>query len=161
MALKVGVRNEVRMTAPHGGRSIHEGDILVLEADVATLPTAFTVFGIKLDGQDSSSDEDGTEEAKFTKNKKTSKAKNDDAAEGDRKRDEDIVLRELAVRPTSSLVMRSASNLYLRARYGLNLLAVSRGLCRLQKRAMCWRGFWWTPSRRAMPSLPPRRPSAP
>jgi di/tricarboxylate transporter len=41
-------------------------------------------------------------------------------------RDEDIVLRELAVLPGSTIVGRSASDLWLRTRYGLNLLAVSR-----------------------------------
>jgi di/tricarboxylate transporter len=45
-------------------------------------------------------------------------------ASGDR--DEDIVLRELAVLPGSTIVGRSASDLRLRTRYGLNLLAVSR-----------------------------------
>ena len=104
------VRNEVRMTAPHGGRSIREGDILVLEADVETLATALSVFGIELEGQGSSSDDDGTAEAKSSKDEKAAKAK-DDAEEDDRKRDEDIVLRELAVLPSSSLVGRSANDL--------------------------------------------------
>ena len=120
------VRNEVRMTAPHGGRPIREGDILVLEADVDTLATALSVFGIKLEGQGSSADDDGPADEKSSDDNKTAKAKTDDAEEDDRKRDEDIVLRELAVLPSSSLVERSASDLRLRTRYGLNLLAVSR-----------------------------------
>ena len=41
-------------------------------------------------------------------------------------RDEDIVLRELAILPGSTIGGRSASDLRLRTRYGLNLLAVSR-----------------------------------
>src|SRR5690606_10188133 len=41
-------------------------------------------------------------------------------------RDEDIVLRELAVLPGSNIVGRSARGMHLRTRYGLNLLAVSR-----------------------------------
>ena len=41
-------------------------------------------------------------------------------------RDEDIVLREVAVLPGSNIVGRSARELHLRTRYGLNLLAVSR-----------------------------------
>ncbi len=110
------VRNEVRITAPHGGRQIRTGDILVLEADVETLAKALSVFGIKLEEQASSS------EGK----KKARTAKDDDAEESDSRRDEDIVLRELAVLPGSSIVGRSASDLRLRTRYGLNLLAVSR-----------------------------------
>lgn len=119
------VRNEVRMTAPHGGRRIREGDILVLEADVETLAKALSAFGIKLEEQGSSSAKDKTKDA--AKDKKSAKVKDDQDPENeDSKRDEDIVLRELAVLPGSSLVGRSASELRLRTRYGLNLLAVSR-----------------------------------
>ncbi len=119
------VRNEVRMTAPHGGRRIREGDILVLEADVETLAKALSAFGMKLEEQASSSeDEEATEAAKGSK---AVDAKADqDPEDEDSKRDADIVLRELAVLPGSSLVGRSASDLRLRTRYGLNLLAVSR-----------------------------------
>ena len=130
------VRNEVRITAPHGGRRIREGDILVLEADVETLAKALSVFGIKLEEQGSSSRSDDKPDAKSAgdakaakaaKADKVEKATSGDAADsGDSKRDEDIVLRELAVLPGSSLVGRSASDLRLRTRYGLNLLAVAR-----------------------------------
>ena len=114
------VRNEVRITAPHGGRRIREGDILVLEADVETLAKALSAFGMKLEEQGSSSEEDA-------KGAKTTQEKVEkDPEDEDSKRDEDIVLRELAVLPGSSLVARSASDLRLRTRYGLNLLAVSR-----------------------------------
>ena len=119
------VRNEVRMMAPHGGRRIREGDILVLEADVETLAKALSAFGIKLEEQGSSSEKEKTKDA--AKDTKDAKAKDDqDTEEEDSERDEDIVLRELAVLPGSSLVGRSASDLRLRTRYGLNLLAVSR-----------------------------------
>jgi di/tricarboxylate transporter len=111
------VRNEVRMTAPHGGRRIRAKDILVLEADVETLAKALSVFGIRL------------EEKKATKageDKEKSGKAEDDREDDDKKRDEDIVLRELAVLPGTTIVGRSASDLRLRTRYGLNLLAVSR-----------------------------------
>ena len=116
------VRNEVRITAPHGGRRIRADDILVLEADVETLAKALSVFGIKLEQQGSSSDED--EKAGKAARKDAKEA--DDGGDSDTKRDEDIVLRELAVLPGSNIVGRSASDLRLRTRYGLNLLAVSR-----------------------------------
>ncbi len=121
------VRNEVRMTAPHGGRRIREGDILVLEADVETLAKALSAFGIKLEEQEASSEKDEKTKAKAAQDKKAAKAKaEENSEEEDSKHDEDIVLRELAVLPGSSLVGRSASELHLRTRYGLNLLAVSR-----------------------------------
>ena len=119
------VRNEVRMTAPHGGRRIREGDILVLEADVEALAKTLSAFGIKLEEQGSSSEEDETKDtAKRAQSAQEKVGK--DPEDEDSKRDEDIVLRELAVLPGASIVGRSASDLHLRTRYGLNLLAVSR-----------------------------------
>lgn len=124
------VRNEVRMTAPHGGRQIREGDILVLEANVETLAKALAVLGIELEGQGSSKDKDKDENeeqaAKSAADSTPAAPAQGEAEEDDSKRDEDIVLRELAVLPGSSIVGRSASDLRLRTRYGLNLLAVSR-----------------------------------
>jgi len=128
------VRNEVRMTAPHGARRIHAGDVLVLQADVDALAEALSVFGIKLEAQES--DSDGKDETAEDAPHKTSKAakaetaikkadKVEDADESD-ERDEEIVLRELAILPGATIVGRSASDLRLRTRYGLNLLAVSR-----------------------------------
>lgn len=122
------VRNEVRLNAPHGGRHIRADDILVLEADVETLAKALAVFGIKLEEERSSSDEDSAEDedatAQLTAQRKPDADEGDD--EEDSKRDADIELRELAVLPGSEIVGRSASDLRLRTRYGLNLLAVSR-----------------------------------
>lgn len=124
------VRNEVRMTAPHGGRRIRAADILVLEADVAALAEALSVLDITLEEQGSSS---ADEDKKATSSKavragatkrQAGEAENED--DGNAKRDEDIVLRELAVLPGSTIVGRSARDLRLRTRYGLNLLAISR-----------------------------------
>ncbi|MGY6550294.1 MAG: SLC13 family permease [Erythrobacter sp.] len=129
------VRNDVRMVAPHGGRHIRAGDILVLEADVETLAKALTVFGIRLEEQGSSSLQDGEAPTVHEAPDLQLPAAGDDAdeddaddddAEDDSRADEDIILRELAVLPGSSIVGLSASDLRLRTRYGLNLLAVSR-----------------------------------
>jgi di/tricarboxylate transporter len=130
------VRNEVRMTAPSGGRRIRAQDILALQADVDALADALSVFGIKLEEHPSSSKDKEKEKPQDAAAEKSAQAaqsaiatsvetKVEDAdASGDR--DEDIVLRELAVLPGSTIVGRSASDLRLRTRYGLNLLAVSR-----------------------------------
>ncbi|MFP5509665.1 MAG: SLC13 family permease [Alphaproteobacteria bacterium] len=152
------VRNEVKMSAPHGGRRVKADDILMLEADVDGLAEALSAFGIKLEQQGRSSDK-SDKEAKAEAEAKSGKAEEakaeeaglkdlvtadgagaaggngkardkdkdkDDAKEEDSRRDEDIVLRELAILPASSLVGRSARDLRLRSRYGLNLLAVAR-----------------------------------
>lgn len=137
------VRNEVRMTAPHGGRHIHADDILALKADVDALAEALSVFGIKLEEhvQTSSDKKEEAEtkgkrasapaenEGRNVKGGKDKDGKDKDGKEevgADSKGDEDIVLRELAVLPGSTIVGRSASDLRLRTRYGINLLAVSR-----------------------------------
>ncbi|MDJ0686713.1 MAG: SLC13 family permease [Alphaproteobacteria bacterium] len=113
------VRNGVRMMAPHGARRIQAGDILTLEADVEALAEALSVFAIRLEEQGSSSDnETATTDATTTET--------DAAAEAETERDEDIVLRELAVLPGATIVGRSAKELRLRTRFDLNLLAVSR-----------------------------------
>ncbi|WFE73670.1 SLC13 family permease [Roseinatronobacter sp. S2] len=117
------VRNDVRLNAPHPHRHIHAGDMLVLEADVGTLTKALGAFGMVLEEQ-------GDADSK-------TRPPHDDPAtkkEKDATRDADIVTREVAVLPGSHIVGRSASNLHLRARYGLNLLAVSRGHTPQQKR---------------------------
>ncbi len=111
------VRNDVRITAPHGGRRIREGDILALNTDVDGLAEALSVFDIKLGAHEQSTEEE-TE-------KNETAVQTDDADQG-KDRDEDIILRELAVLPGSNIVGRSAHDLRLRTRYGLNLLAVSR-----------------------------------
>ncbi len=59
------------------------------------------------------------------------KAVTEDAGEP---RTDDIILMELVVRPESALNGRSASDILLRSRYGLNLLALSRAGARTRTR---------------------------
>ena len=147
-AVIVGLlRNEVRMTAPHGGRRIMEGDILVLEAEVEALAEALAIFGIQLEEKGSAADKETNEKGGKAKDDKADDAKDDrkrplparlerlragprkdqkDDADTPSRKDDDIVLRELAVLPGSTIVGQSATDLHLRTRYGLNMLAVSR-----------------------------------
>ncbi|MGJ8606029.1 MAG: SLC13 family permease [Marivita sp.] len=128
------VRNEVRITAPHGGRLIREGDILALNTDVDGLAEALSVFDITLEEQERPAEKDAEqdetaapESAQDTDDAEGGKEKEKDKdAEDGKDRDEDIILRELVVLPGSNIVGRSASDLRLRTRYGINLLAVSR-----------------------------------
>jgi len=124
------VRNEVPINAPHGGRLIRAGDILVLEADVEGLAETLSTFGIKLEEQGSSADKDS---AKGSAKPAVEDAAADNGAaedaaeaEGGPRRSEDMVLRELVVLPGAAIAGRSARELMLRTRYGINLLAVSR-----------------------------------
>lgn len=133
------VRNEVRMNAPQSGRKVLAGDILVIEAEADALPEVLSTLGLKLEEAGSSSAEDETgQEDKGEKNHGQDKAgekaghkagrEGEDAeAEADRSpQDDEITLMEFVVRPEAGLIGRSAKDLLLRTRYGLNLLAVSR-----------------------------------
>ncbi|WP_417727401.1 SLC13 family permease [Roseovarius sp.] len=113
------VRNDVRLLAPHGGRRIKAQDVLVLEADVDALAETLSVFDLTM--------EEGVRKRDTSESDEP--AQTDKEAETDENpaaNDRDTVLRELAVLPASSIVGLSASDLHLRARYGLNLLAVAR-----------------------------------
>ncbi len=151
------VRREVRLHAPHGGRLVREGDILVLEADVEGLAEALARLGLKLeeeksgDGKSEDDAEDDTDRAprrprvadlaknepgliaraarKATGRTLDKDAPNDGEEDGDRRQaagDEEIVLREMVVLPGSTLSGRTATELALRTRRAINLLAVSR-----------------------------------
>ena len=117
------VRNDVRITAPHGGRRIRADDILVLDADVEALAEALSAFDIKLTEESASSDT--ADDAEDVKGEDGKPSDDEDKTEKQAS-DEDIVLRELVVLPGSNIVGRSAKDLWLRTRYGLNLLAISR-----------------------------------
>ncbi len=124
------VRNEVRLNAPRGRRRIRAEDVLVLEAEIDALTEALSIFGIKLEQQTSSLKADGKGAQVSSEDKHAQPtapcAQTGEDKDGGTARDEDIVLRELVVLPGSNIVGRSASEMRLRTRYGINLLAVSR-----------------------------------
>jgi len=118
------VRNEVRVTAPNPGRVVRAGDILVIEAEAEALSAALSSLGLKLEEAKAPAEEEADKRAEQTEasgEKKEGGKQEDKAAASD-----EITLVELAVLPRSSLIGRSASDLMLRTRFGVNLLAVSR-----------------------------------
>jgi di/tricarboxylate transporter len=136
------VRNNVRVTAPHAGRMLLAGDILVLEADAEALANALSSLGLQLEAarsEETEPDGDPTGKAQprpdsaappnarqpQTRDDKQAKQATEKEAEKP-ERSDDVVLMEFAVLPASMLVGRSASGMLLRTRYGINLLAVSR-----------------------------------
>lgn len=111
------VRNEVRVPAPNPLRKVQTGDILVIEAEPEALAAALSGLGLRLEEDTASKDEDSdVEQPAADDNNSKARAVGSD----------DVVLAELAVLPSSDLIGRSATDLGLRARYGINLLAVSR-----------------------------------
>ncbi|WP_345792804.1 SLC13 family permease [Thauera sp. JM12B12] len=138
------VRNEVRMTAPQSSRKVLAGDILVIEADVEALPEVLSTLGLQLEEAGSSradaAQQDGEDAEQDGQHKEKGKGPRDPRDKGETVLDEgtqedekgaaradaEVTLMELVVRPEAVLIGRSARDLSLRTRYGLNLLAVSR-----------------------------------
>ncbi|MFU8894637.1 MAG: SLC13 family permease [Luteolibacter sp.] len=103
-------REDIRTTIPSPHRRIRVGDVLVVECEPDTLATALSSLGLELEEANAMKHED-----------------KDDAPEDGKKPDpEEVTLMELTVRPETALVGRSATDILLRTRYGINLLAMSR-----------------------------------
>jgi di/tricarboxylate transporter len=105
------VRNDVRVAAPNAGRYVHAGDILIIEAEAEMLANALSRLGLVLEEAQHQAAKEDTGDATAEKEK---------APPAD-----EIVLVELAILPTSGLLERTPSDIQLRSRFGINLLAVS------------------------------------
>ncbi|MCG5499200.1 SLC13 family permease [Ectothiorhodospira lacustris] len=147
------VQREVRIIAANSGRKVHAGDILMIEAEADALTDVLSILGLKLEEEvkpekDALPEADAKADAAAAKDKKgkdADRAGKRDNGDGDGDGDDieaaeaplksgDIVLMELAVLPNSPLSGRSASDILLRTRYGVNLLALSREGKRSMKR---------------------------
>jgi di/tricarboxylate transporter len=125
-ALVVGlVRHEVRLSAPNPWRKARAGDILVLESDPKALPGALSRLGLKLEEDKPPPEPEEADEAGEGPAAAGADADQDETPRATSE-DEGIVLAEFVVLPGSSLAGRSAQDLKLRTRHGVNLLAVSR-----------------------------------
>jgi di/tricarboxylate transporter len=110
-----------RIPAPSPFRKAQPGDILVIEAEPEKLTSMLTALGLKLAEEithepasaDVAGPESPTDGAAAAPSKKIA-------------RFGDFELIELVAMPNSLLVGRSASDIRLRDRYGINLLAISR-----------------------------------
>lgn len=147
------VRNEVRVTAPSANRRVRAGDILVIEAEAEALAEALSGLGLKLEESrrpPTEDEDDGPEEEKADavepasrSGSSAAKARIDKIAspahanagapadeseekKRDKGRADEIALVELAVLPGAAIAGRSASDIELRTRHGINLLALSR-----------------------------------
>lgn len=120
------VRNEVRLTAPTHSWVVHPGDILVIEAKAEALSEVLSSLGLKLEESKRPEPEENGGDQAAKKKKNADKKTNGDEKEETPVESKEIVLMEFAVLPGSSLVGLSASDILLRTRYGINLLAVSR-----------------------------------
>lgn len=121
------VRREVHLSAPSPARVLREDDILVIAVEPESLSVALSSLGLKLEEEVHHDPEtqEGEEEARTGK-----EAADANTPGGDNDKEPDhraeIVIQELVVTKDSALVNRSATDIELRTRYGINLLAISR-----------------------------------
>lgn len=116
------VRGKTRVITPNLGRHLRAGDILLLEAEPDALAAVMSALGLKLEEAVTPVDEAKPEEGAAGE-----QGQGKDSAEEERKSDTgEILVQEMVVMPGASIIGRSATDLNLRTRHGLNLLAVSR-----------------------------------
>ncbi|GGH07536.1 SLC13 family permease [Glycocaulis albus] len=115
------IRDEKRYPSPHANRKVKAGDLLVIEADPEGLTSALSALGLQLE-EEASTIPDGEDAQEMA-------GKEDEATAGSRRRivhADEVHLAEYAVSPGSGLSGRSASDIRLRTRFQVNLLAISR-----------------------------------
>jgi di/tricarboxylate transporter len=122
------VRNEVRLRAPHPSRQVRAGDILVLEADPEALASGLSSLGLTLEEAVKAPAEAKEAEAEESvPSAAAAEGNGEGAAEADKTAPSDeVMLLELVVLPNARLSGLSATDIRLRSRFGVNLLAVSR-----------------------------------
>jgi di/tricarboxylate transporter len=143
------VRSELRLFAPAPRRLVRAGDILVIEAEAEALSGVLSRLGLKLeearrppraedgapkDAADRAADgaagagavNGGDAGAAGDARGEPSAASDAKPVETEAAASGEVALVELAVLPASGLAGRSASDILLRTRYGLSLLAISR-----------------------------------
>lgn len=118
----VGIaRGRFRVAIPDSGHVLQAGDILMIEAEPDSLANAISSVGLVLE-------EDTSKNAKPEQEKAGNASGKNDAGDETPTASEasEIVLMELTARPGSELEGMTASDLQLRSRYHINLLALSR-----------------------------------
>jgi di/tricarboxylate transporter len=125
------IRGQLRLSIPSSSRVLRAGDILEIEAEPESLAQLLSTLGLKLEEDVRELDNGGEDEAGTRDDSDDADADTDVDVDADTVRTRAIdsaetTLLELAVLPSSTLIGRSATDIRLRTRYGINLLAFSR-----------------------------------
>jgi len=127
------VQTKVRLIAANPARIVRANDVLMIEAEADALTDVLSKLGLRL--ENSSKHNKDNEEADSETPASEEEASEEEASEENRSENSaEIALMELAVLPSSPIVGRSASDISLRLRYGINLLALSREGAQSMKR---------------------------
>ena len=126
------VRHNVHISAPNFSRSLRAGDILVIEVEPESMTSVLSSLGLKLE-EDVPSTPTTQETEEDTKSQPGKKAEIEEENKPpveedseDKAASDEAITQELVVTPNAALVNRSATDIELRTRYGINLLAISR-----------------------------------
>jgi di/tricarboxylate transporter len=129
------VRGNVHVVAPHPGYVLREGDILVIEAEPESLASVLSSAGLRLEEDVSPGEEEKKAEERrrqsfemyrFNPGRPGGGTKEQEKDREEREISDEMLVRELVALPGSPLSGLSATELRLRTRYGINLLALSR-----------------------------------
>ena len=120
------IRRDVRISAPKPTRILQDGDVLIILVEPESLPKALSSLGLKLEEDVPASDEEENESSLDADQSKPDDKAEEKDSDNDTSKSEEIVVQELVVMPGAALVNRSATDIDLRTRYGINLLAISR-----------------------------------
>lgn len=120
------IRCDVRISAPKPSRILQDGDVLIILVEPESLPKALSGLGLKLEEEVPASDEEESESSLDEDQNKSDGEAAEQDSDTDTNKSEEIVVQELVVMPGAALVNRSATDIDLRTRYGINLLAISR-----------------------------------
>ena len=120
------IRHDVRISAPSPTRILQDGDVLIILVEPESLPKALSSLGLKLEEDVAASDEEEGESSPDADQNKSNDKPAEKKSDSDTSKAEEIVVQELVVMPGAALVNRSATDIDLRTRYGINLLAISR-----------------------------------
>lgn len=132
------VRYDLNVTAPNPRYVLRAGDVLVIEAEPEALSAVLTDLNLRLEEdveaakdeqvdmlEDRSEPEEGEAQSKGGENVNPREEK---------PAQEEVVIQELVVLPSAMFAGRTATDISLRTRYGINLLAISRAGRRSIKR---------------------------
>ncbi len=125
------VRHNLRLSAPNPGRMLRSGDILIIEAEPESLVSVLSSLGLKLEEEvpvNTKNEDVVNEDDNNHIQESGSEIREPDEEEKEKEGAEsgEVVIKELVAMPNAVLINRSATDIDLRTRYGINLLAVSR-----------------------------------
>lgn len=127
------VRHDIRISAPNPGRILQDGDVLVIEVEPESLSAVLTRLGLQLEEDVPSTADEHDAQAETATEPAAAPAATTEAPpapadedDSDKAGTDEVVIQELVVMPNAALVNRSATDIELRTRFGINLLAVSR-----------------------------------